>query len=925
MGVDEIHLVSDEEHSHFPRGPWDLEGILRLHGMEFLESAYLALLLRKPDATGIDCYLPRLREGMPKIQVLRELADSGEARRLDVELPGLKRAVLLYRLGKLPLAGRLLPHIFRSEGDTIFDFRLRSVEEALDADFRSEQARAEREAVIDDPNGLRALVGQSGLFDPAWYREQSPRLGENVDPLGHYLSTGGAAGRSPSPAFNAMVYLLWYPDVRRSGANPLVHYLTHGKSEGRRVVAVADAAKAGSSKPVPVTAARIVCLKHQEVAGEVALFVTHSPDGLIKPHVVHFVSQLKGNGIAVVMVIAADMPMQPIAPEVADLLCGLYVRENKGYDFGAWAHVLQLRPALFAATILYLINDSNFGPLNGARFAALLERIRSSTSDIVGLTDSHEHEWHVQSYFLAFKAGALSLVAFHRFINSISILSDKDDVIQTYELKLASHLRERGLKIEVIFDAPYVPIPEHRFNKTLFYWKQLIEEGSPFVKVGALRRDHADIDTAGWREIVTRDGYDPGLIDYILAQGPAQAEAAVSVVGDNSEEFVAYVERLRPQPSAPLRVALIGPWNYDNGLGFASRGYISALCYTDFLVNIHAIRAPFHIHKQMAPMVDCQSFSGDADLVIVHLNPDGWFNVLNDEQRAIISRARKVVGAWVWETQSIPANWYPAFDLVDAIWAPSRYCADIYGRSAKVPVEVVPYFIAPRPIAVDRVALQAMRDDIGIARDQRVILYCFDGASYLVRKNPAALITAFWISGLAREGWVLVLKTKNLFDSPAQGRKLQDLAARASGVILVDKSFDPSEMDLLMNIADIYASPHCSEGFGMTIAEAMALEKTVVATDYGGSRDFVDETSGFPVRYSLQTLTVDHGHYTRGTVWADIDKESLVIALRAAADKVASGDLSIARAGRDRIATNYSARAIGQRIQSAVAAALGIQ
>jgi glycosyltransferase involved in cell wall biosynthesis len=925
MSADEIHLVSEEEQSSSSRGPWDLEGILRLHGMKFLESAYRALLLREPDAAGIDCHLPRLQEGLPKIQVLRELADSSEAQNLDVELPGLRRAVLLYRLGKFPLAGRLLPRILRSEGDTIFDFRLRSVEEALDAELRSEQEEARKEAIIDDPKGLRALVEQSGLFDAGWYKEQSPRLGDNIDLLGHFLSRGGLAGRSPSAHFDAKQYLLWHPDVRKIGANPLVHYLVHGKNEGRRIFPVEGAAKAGGTKPVPVTAARIACLKSEAAAGEVALFVTHSPDGLIKPHVIYYISQLKRNGIAVVLVIAADRPMQPIAPDVTELLCGLYVRENRGYDFAAWAHVLQLRPALFAATILYLINDSNFGPLNNARFEAMLARIRSSTSDVIGLTDSHEHEWHLQSYFLAFRPGALCFVPFHRFINSISILSDKDDVIRTYELKLASQLALRGLKVEVIFDAPYVPIPEHRFNKTLFYWKQLIEEGSPFVKVGALRRDHADIDATGWREIVSREGYDPGLIDYILAKGPAQAQAADTGVGDNSQAFAEYLERLRPKPSAPLRVALIGPWNYDNGLGFASRGYISALYHTDFLVNIHPIRTPFHIHKQMAPMVDCQSFSGDADLVIVHLNPDGWFNVLNDEQRAIISRAGKVVGAWVWETQNIPANWYPGFESVDAIWAPSRYCADIYRKYAKVPVEVVPYFIAPRPFAVDQASLRAMREDIGIAGDQRVILYCFDGASYVVRKNPAALITAFANSGLARAGWVLVLKTKNLFDTPAQGRKLQEQAAQTPGVILLDKSFDPAEMDLLMNIADIYASPHCSEGFGMTIAEAMALEKTVVATDYGGSRDFVDASSGYPVQYSLQTLTEDHGHYTRGTVWADVDTVSLGIALRGAAEKIASGDLSIARAGRDRIARDYSARAIGERIQGAVAAALGIR
>jgi glycosyltransferase involved in cell wall biosynthesis len=681
----------------------------------------------------------------------------------------------------------------------------------------------------------------------------------------------------------------------------------------------------GVATPVPVTAARIACLKSPELSGEVAVFVTHSPDGLIKPHVVHFISELKRNGIGVVLAIAADMPMEPIAPELAALLAGLFVRENKGYDFAAWAHILQLCPNLFGAPILYLINDSNFGPLNSDKFASLLQRIRSSTGDVIGLTESEEHEWHVQSYFLAFKPGALSSIPFHRFLNAISILSDKDDVIRTYELKLAPHLRDRGLKVEVIFDAPYVPGGEHRYNRTLFDWKQLIEEGSPFVKVGAVRGDYAGIDPTGWREIVVREGYDPSLVEYILAMAPVPAKGVIAVSGGSADELAAYIGRCRPRVSRPLRVALIGPWNYDNGLGFASRGYISALWHTDFLVNIHAIRSPFHIHKQMAPMVDCQSFSGDADLVIVHVNPDGWGGLLTVEQRRIMSRARKVVGAWVWETQRIPDDWYPAFDSVDAIWAPSRYCADNYQRKAKVPVEIIPYLIAPRQPSADTASLLAMRSDIGITPGQRVILYCFDGASYVVRKNPAGLIAAFAIAGLARDGWVLVLKTKNLFDSPAQGRKLQELVSQSTGVILIDGSFDSAMMDLLMNVADIYASTHRSEGFGMTIAEAMALGKIAVATDYGGSRDFLDDSCGYPVQFALQVLTEDHGHYTRGTVWADVDTGALADALRKAAQRVVSGDVSIGQAGRDRIRLRYSAPAIGKAMQHAAAAVLGIQ
>jgi len=109
----------------------------------------------------------------------------------------------------------------------------------------------------------------------------------------------------------------------------------------------------------------------------------------------------------------------------------------------------------------------------------------------------------------------------------------------------------------------------------------------------------------------------------------------------------------------------------------------------------------------------------------------------------------------------------------------------------------------------------------------------------------------------------------------------------------------------------------------MTIAEAMALGKVVVATDFAGSRDFVDETCGYPVPYRLHALTEDYGHYLSGSVWADVDQEALAALLRTAADRVVRGDHSIGRAARGRILQHYSPQAIGDAMQRAAAALFG--
>lgn len=90
--------------------------------------------------------------------------------------------------------------------------------------------RGDRLAVIRDYRLLR----RSMLFDKRWYRGEYPDVaGRYVDPLLHYLVSGGQEGRKPNPVFDSRWYLAKNPDVAASGMNPLVHYVRHGASERR--------------------------------------------------------------------------------------------------------------------------------------------------------------------------------------------------------------------------------------------------------------------------------------------------------------------------------------------------------------------------------------------------------------------------------------------------------------------------------------------------------------------------------------------------------------------------------------------------------------------------------------------------------------------------------------------------------------------
>jgi hypothetical protein len=358
----------------------------------------------------------------------------------------------------------------------------------------------------------KALAG-SVLFDVGWYLSHNiDVLRAGADPVQHYLQQGYREGRKPGPHFDGAAYLQANPDVAQSGQNPLLHFLDHGASEGRRVPA--DIRGSSEKAGLPLELAELYCLKFSTIGSEVALLVTHSPNGRIKPHVEHFIESLARNDIGVVLVVATDEPLRPIRPTIASLLSGLFVRENKGYDFAAWAHVMQIAPQLFTVERLYLLNDSFFGPLNLAKFAALLSRIRESSADLTGLTDNNEYNWHIQSYFLSFRMSMKTTYFIKRFFGSVKSLPDLDSVTRTYELALAQQMCDVGLECETIFRSnDYVDGSELPRNISLCDWKELIRNGFPFVKVKALREGHG---SDRWREILSDEGYDVALADRLL-------------------------------------------------------------------------------------------------------------------------------------------------------------------------------------------------------------------------------------------------------------------------------------------------------------------------------------------------------------------------------------------------------------------------
>ncbi|HEX7852811.1 MAG TPA: rhamnan synthesis F family protein [Sphingobium sp.] len=306
-------------------------------------------------------------------------------------------------------------------------------------------------------------------------------------------------------AFDAEWYVNEYPDVGWSGLSPAEHYRTIGKLLGR----------------VPTSSHAAISVRHAIVRktrftanDEVAVLVTHASGGRLRPHVLPYMRHFRRNGLSVLLVVVVDRPLELLDEEIAATSM-IIVRDNAGYDFGAWAHAFQICPSLFGTRLLIMTNDSIIPTGDSAAFQAMMDRVRASQSDICGLTANHEYGWHIQSYFLALKGKALRSDAFKNFIGSVRRIDDKDKVVQEYEITFASRMRDADLKVEALYHGPY---PN---NPVIWSWRELIEAGFPFIKLLLLRKVMATYTDdkemleelhETWPSVLKKAGFDVNLV-----------------------------------------------------------------------------------------------------------------------------------------------------------------------------------------------------------------------------------------------------------------------------------------------------------------------------------------------------------------------------------------------------------------------------
>lgn len=394
--------------------------------------------------------------------------------------------------------------------------------------------------------------------------------------------------------------------------------------------------------------------------------------------------------------------------------------------------------------------------------------------------------------------------------------------------------------------------------------------GTPVAAAHGTRLDAVVLDV--WRH---RRDLQVAFPDPLGADLPALARWAVSARerGEDPDLLSFWKPRSAPRvtssgPAGP-GITVAGYLRAELGVGEAARLTIrgaeqvglpvTTVTYSDTRSR------QLHLHRERV--------GGVHDLCVICVNADRTSHFLG-AIGGLLDDVPVRAGLWFWEVDEFPEQFAAAARLLDEVWVASEFV-----QAAVEPVVDVPVRLFPLPIVPDP-PTRLSRADLDLPADRWVCAFAFDTLSIVSRKNPLAAVEAFREAFSVDDQAYLLIKINNGWANRHAVEELRYRTRDRSDIRIVDDVWTPERVQALYQLIDGYVSLHRSEGFGLTMAQAMAQGTPVIATGYSGNLAFMTRDNSLLVPSTDVAVGPGCAPYPPDARWAEPDVAAAAAHLR---------------------------------------------
>lgn len=318
-------------------------------------------------------------------------------------------------------------------------------------------------------------------------------------------------------------------------------------------------------------------------------------------------------------------------------------------------------------------------------------------------------------------------------------------------------------------------------------------------------------------------------------------------------------------------IKYISPTFDNSGYAQASRGNILAL----HSLGVPITLAPISFEQEKPDLGEegkilhsLVNKDIDYNIVIIHTTPEFYSKYREN--------GKTNVAYTIWETSKLHPDWEGYInENVDKVLVGSEWNVDVFKDSGvNVPIGVVPHGIKMNEF--DGVEPYQIS---GPHKDAYVFYSIFQ---WTERKNPMALIKAYWYAFQKNENVALVLKVYRGDYKESEKEAIRQTVKRLKQVMPMDSH---PKLYLILNMlsneeilglharGDCYVSLDRGEGFGLSPFAAGACGNPIIITGFGGATEYAKETNSYLVDYKLTPV---HGMpwspwYKGDQLWAEPD------------------------------------------------------